>query len=110
MTRLGARAGIICCQKRDTRGGKGEAHVGARAGDVWGARSRHVWEKGTCEGKGEACAWQRRGTLWGEKIRARVAGGQERGTYRTRAGHVRRQGLDVCGGKGRVCVGQLRDM
>ena len=41
----------------------------------------------------------------GEKIRARVAGGQERGTYRARAGHVRRQGLDVCGGKGRVCVG-----
>ena len=38
--------------KRDTCGGKGQAHVGARAGHVWGARSRHVWEKGTCEGKG----------------------------------------------------------
>ena len=67
MTRLGARVGIICCQKRDTCGGKGKVHAGARAGHVWGARSRHVWEKGTCEGKGEACAWQRRGTLWGKR-------------------------------------------
>ena len=67
MARLGARAGIICCQKRNTCGGKGKAHVGARAGHVWGARSRHVWEKGTCEGKGEACVWQRRGTLWGKR-------------------------------------------
>ena len=43
----------------------------------------------------------------GEKIWARVAGGQGRGTYRTRAVHVRRQGLDVCGGKGRLFVGAV---
>ena len=93
--------------------GKVEAHVGetirarvaggrqrntywTSAGHVWGASSRHVWEKGTREGKGEACVWQRRGTLWGK-----------------RSGHVWRagkgearigQGKGTCGGKSRTRV------
>ena len=52
-------------------GGQRRGTCGRRAGYV-GARAKHVY------GKGEAHV--------GEKIRARVAGGQGRGTYWTSAG------------------------
>ena len=56
---------LIGGQVYGTIRGKSRNHLLSKTGHVWrqgqgtcgGARSRHVWEKGTCEGKGQACVW-----------------------------------------------------